>query len=48
MAAMQSGWQRGRSVADATTDPAAERPDGRTSEVPVGPAVRPAKEEDTP
>jgi signal transduction histidine kinase len=45
MAAMQSGWQRGR-VAEPTTDPAAEQAADQ-SEVPVGPAVRPAKEEDS-
>lgn len=48
MAAMQSGWQRGRIVAEPATGPVAEQPAGRSSEVPVGPAVRSAKEEDTP
>jgi hypothetical protein len=47
MAAMQSGWQRGRTVAE-PSDPGAEQTAGRTSEVPARPAVRPAKEEDTP
>jgi hypothetical protein len=45
MASMQSGWQRGR-IAEPTTDPAAGQAVGQ-SEVPVGPAVRPAKEEDS-
>jgi Nitrate and nitrite sensing/Histidine kinase-, DNA gyrase B-, and HSP90-like ATPase len=48
MTAMQSGWRRGRTVAETTTDPVADQTAGRSAEVPVGPAVRPAKEEDTP
>jgi hypothetical protein len=44
MTAMQSGWQRAR-IAE-PTDPAAKQAADQ-SQVPVGPAVRPAKEEDS-